>query len=178
MLEKFRGQGKGLIISGFGGVGKTTLARKYANVIDLESSLYKYIYDQDICLSDMEKIKGISKRKLNPNYPLNYIEAILEATHKYDIVCVRYNGDEAVDFYDTYNLTYAICYPSEKAYQTYVKRFEERGNTKEWIEKNKRLYYEVSLKRFEEFKGLKIELKDNQTLEDALKNMNIKLIPK
>lgn len=35
---------KAVIISGFGGVGKTTLAKKYKNVIDLESSPFKYDY--------------------------------------------------------------------------------------------------------------------------------------
>ena len=35
---------KGLVIAGFAGVGKTTLAKKYKNVIDLESSPYKYDY--------------------------------------------------------------------------------------------------------------------------------------
>ena len=33
---------KPIIIAGFAGIGKTTLAKKYKNVIDLESSLYKY----------------------------------------------------------------------------------------------------------------------------------------
>ena len=38
---------KPLIISGFGGVGKTTLAKKYKNVIDLESSNYQYIVTEE-----------------------------------------------------------------------------------------------------------------------------------
>lgn len=33
---------KPLIIAGFAGIGKTTLAKKYKNVIDLESSIYKW----------------------------------------------------------------------------------------------------------------------------------------
>lgn len=33
---------KALIIAGFAGVGKTTLEVKYKNVINLESSIYKW----------------------------------------------------------------------------------------------------------------------------------------
>ena len=96
MLEK-SGK-KGLIISGFGGVGKTFLAKKYKNVIDLESSPYKYDYST-VNKKDYEKLKGTENRTLNPNYPQNYIQAIKEAAKKYDVVCVRFNGDEEVDFY-------------------------------------------------------------------------------
>ena len=83
----------GIIISGFGGVGKTELAKKYKNVIDLESSPYKYNYS-GIDKLDFEQIKGKEGRKLNSNYPENYIKAIKQAVQKYDIVCVRYNADE------------------------------------------------------------------------------------
>jgi len=127
---------KSIIISGFGGVGKTMLAKKYKNVIDLESSPYKYFYD-NINKNDYEKFKGMKGRKLNPNYPENYVEAIKEATKSYDIVCVRYNGDEEVDYYDTYNLNYIVCCPTKSAYKKYVYRFKERGNSDEWIAKNK-----------------------------------------
>lgn len=37
-----------MIVSAFPGCGKTTLAAKYNNIIDLESSLYKYIFDTNI----------------------------------------------------------------------------------------------------------------------------------
>lgn len=35
---------KGIIIAGFTALGKTTLAEKYENIIDLESSLYQWKY--------------------------------------------------------------------------------------------------------------------------------------
>ena len=166
---------KGIIISGFGGVGKTYLAKKYKNVIDLESSPYKYDYS-DKPITNYEKLKGMPNRKLNSDYPLNYIQAIKEATEKYDIVCVRYNGDEPVDFYDTYGLHYIVCYPTKSAYKKYVMRFKDRGNSKEWIEKNKRLY-QIAYERCKKFKGKKILLHDNETLEDALIKRNFNLIP-
>lgn len=167
---------QGIIISGFGGVGKTELAKRYKNVIDLESSPYKYIYT-NVEKTDYEKLKGKENRTINKNYPLNYINAIKDAVKKYDIVCVRYNGDEEVDFYDTYGLDYMVCYPTKKAYRKYIKRFINRGNSMEWINKNKK-YYEVAYKRCKNFKGKKILLHDDETLEDALIKRKYNLIKK
>lgn len=167
---------KGLIISGFGGVGKTTLAKKYRNVIDLESGPYKYDY-ANIPQNQFEILKGKMGRTRNPEYPGNYVNAILDAIEKYDIVCVRYNGDEQVDFYDTYGLDYIVCYPTKQAYKNYIKRFEERGNSKDWIAKNKR-YYQICFERCKNFKGDKIVLHDHETLEDALIKRHILLVPK
>ena len=165
----------GIIISGFGGVGKTTLAKKYKNVIDLESSPFKYVYSE-YKKDDYEGLKGKTNRILNKDYPENYIQAIKEAVKKFDIVLVRYNGDEKVDFYDTYGLKYIICIPTPTAYKKYVDRFKSRGNSSEWIEKNK-LYFKVACERYKSFKGEKFLLHDNETLEDALKKRNYKLIP-
>lgn len=46
-------QQKTVIIAGFGGVGKTTLAKKYKNVLDLESTPYKYVVLGNIILFDI-----------------------------------------------------------------------------------------------------------------------------
>lgn len=167
---------EGVIISGFGGVGKTYLAKKYSNVIDLESSPYKYKYTNEN-KENYEKLKGKEGRILREDYPENYIKAIKEAVKKYDIVCVRYNGDEKIDFYDTYNLNYMVCYPTKKAYKKYIQRFKDRGNSDEWINKNKQ-YFEVVYERCKNFKGKKILLHDDETLESALLKRNYTLIPK
>ena len=167
---------QGVIISGFGGVGKTYLAKKYKNVIDLESSPYKYIY-HDINKKDYEALKGKPNRIPNPDYPQNYVSAIKNAVKKYDVVCVRCNGDENVDFYDTYGLDYIVCCPTKSAYKNYAKRFKERGNSDEWIKKNKE-YYKVAYERYKIFKGEKILLHEGETLEDALLKRGYKLILK
>ena len=45
------------IIAGFGSVGKTTLAKKYKNVLDLESTPYKYLIE-NYGSYDAEAVKG------------------------------------------------------------------------------------------------------------------------
>ena len=167
---------KGIIISGFGGVGKTTLAKKYSNVIDLESSPYQYDYN-GVPKDKYESLKGADGRILNKDYPQNYINAIKEACKKYDIVCVRYNGDMKIDFYDIYGLNYMVCCPTKRAYKDYVIRFKQRGNTEQWIKKNKK-YFKVAYKGCKKFKGDKIFLDKNETLESALLDRGYKLIPK
>ena len=49
---------KTLIIAEFAGVGKTTLAKKYKNVIDIESSPYKWDYS-GMDITNLENLKGL-----------------------------------------------------------------------------------------------------------------------
>lgn len=44
-----------MIISGFAGIGKNCLGNKYKNVIDLESSDYKWLYSAELENMDKEK---------------------------------------------------------------------------------------------------------------------------
>lgn len=47
----------GTIIAGFTALGKTTLACKYDNIIDLESSLYQWKYENKMTLEEIENNK-------------------------------------------------------------------------------------------------------------------------
>ena len=75
---------KGIIISGFAGIGKTTISKKYKNrIIDLESSDFKWVYgDETTANMSKESRKGVQNRVLIPEWPRNYMEAIIKATEK------------------------------------------------------------------------------------------------
>lgn len=166
-------QNKPLIISGFGGVGKSTLARKYKNVIDLESSAHQWIVDPKV--GNGENIKASLNREKNPDYPNNYIQAIKDAMKKYDVICVMYNGTKDPNFLDQFN--YVVCYPTKRAFNNhYIRRYRERGNTEEFIEVIKR-YYAVCYEKSKNITN-KIVLRDDETLEDALIKRGIELIPR
>jgi len=168
---------KPLIISGFGGIGKTTLANKYSNVIDLESSKYQYVYPEPTTQEEYEKLKANQNREINPEYPKNYVEAIKDAMTKYDVICVRYNSYKNPNFLDTYGFDYVVCYPTKKAFKKYyIQRFRDRGNTEEFIEVLQRyhnLCCEISKKTRK-----KIILREDETLEDALIKKGVELIPR
>ena len=62
----------GIVIAGFGDIGKTELAKKYENVIDLESIFGKWQYSEKY--TNIEEYKSCENRIPNTNFPQNYIE--------------------------------------------------------------------------------------------------------
>ncbi len=158
----------GIIISGFATCGKSILGKKYSNIKDLESSPFKNIMRDDL---SVEEQKG-TKREINPMWPQNYYNAIIEATNQYDIVLVQLKP-EHFDYFDKHNIKYSIAYPNINNWKEVEKRCVERGNNEAFIKRLKEVfipYYEDSIKR--NYEKLYI-LKDNETLEDVLKKEDL-----
>ena len=62
-----------MIISGFAGIGKTTLAAKEPeHCVDLESSNFKWLIPEEQLKMSVEERKGLPKEQ-NPEWPENYI---------------------------------------------------------------------------------------------------------
>lgn len=163
---------KPLIIAGFAGVGKTTLANKYKNVIDLESSIYKW---DNTGIEDIpvEARKG-TKREKNKEWPNNYILEIKKQSLYYDIILVWIHPD-ALEIYEKNKIDYVLCYPTKQSIEIYKQRYKNRGNNKEYIEKVMNTY-DMHLRHFKERKVPKFILNGNETLEDYLLKHNYKLI--
>jgi hypothetical protein len=156
-------EGKAVIIAGTAGVGKTELAKRYKNVIDLESSIYTWDYPKG---TDIEKAKGAPGRKINDKWPENYIKAIKEATAKYDYVCVGGNLDKNFAHYRNARFDFEIFAPAKAAIPLYIERFVARGNSREWAEKVYALYDEY-LPRYQAA-GKMTLLGPDETLESFL----------
>ena len=94
----------GIFVFAFTATGKSNVAKKYKNVIDMESTLYKYIGND---LED-ESLKSTS-RFLNEEWPENYFKALKEVKDKYDYILV---ADEICnDFILNNGYEYWYVYP-------------------------------------------------------------------
>ena len=167
---------KGIIIAAFATCGKSFLGKKYSNVIDLESSKYKFEYNEKEESIPVEERKG-TKRKRNKEWPLNYYKAIKDSVDAYDIVLIQLKP-EHFDYLDKNNIKYSIAYPNINDWSAVNKKCITRGNNEHFIKRLKEVfipYYEDSLKR--DYEKLYI-IDKNKTLEDSLLENNIKLIEK
>ena len=124
---------KGTIISGFAGVGKTTAALKYDNVIDLESSQFFFNLPNNLTKNDYEKLKGESSRLINPNGLSDYVDAIIEAKDKYDYVLIAM-FPALIQELNNRNIDVQIVLPHIDDIVTYKRRYQDRGNSKNWID--------------------------------------------
>lgn len=163
-----------VIIAGFSGIGKTSLGKKYSNVIDLDSAEYAYD-DSDILYLNLEQRKGMD-RKQNKEWPENYIKAIKDATCKYEYVLV-WDRIDIVEEYIKNNLDFILCYPSKDSLEIYKKRYKNRGNSDFYIDK-KIKEYDEKMKFFKELNVKKIILEGDDTLEKYLLRNEHKLIEK
>ena len=157
----------GIIIAGFAGIGKTFLSEKYPNIIDLESSCYKYDYSEYKNI-DIEKFKSIVGRKENKEWPYNYYKAIEEAKSKYDVIFVKLDN-RRIEYFEKNNIEYYIVYPSLNSWEWIKQRSISRGNNEKFIKRLKEVfkkYYILSQKS----KCKKMFIVNEEiSLEDVLK---------
>lgn len=158
----------GLIIGGYKAIGKSTLATKYENVLDLESSNYEYIIDEELLKLSVEERKGLKSRKKNPDYPMNYYEKILEESNNGKIVLFACKK-EIVDLLNENNIDYYIVYPEEDMLDEIIDRSKKRGNNEQFTSRIRQVYkddYPHNSKNV-------IWLKRGQFLEEVLLENNL-----
>ena len=112
----------GMLIGGFKAIGKSTLARKYSNVVDIESSNFEYVIDENMRNIPVEQRKGLKSRIKNPEFPLNYCE-------------------EVVDLLRQMGVSYCIVYPEEDMLDEIIARCQKRGNNERFISRIRDVYY-------------------------------------
>lgn len=106
------------IISGFPGVGKTTLFNECKNIkiTDSDSSMFSWLEP------------GVR----NPEFPNNYIEHIKKCMEEYDLILVS-SHKVVRDALREHGLEYEIFYPSVEDKEIYIRRYMERGNDSNFI---------------------------------------------
>lgn len=154
----------GIIVEGFAGTGKTTMANKYENVVDLNSSDYHWVYeDKNIS----EKRKGDSKRILNPEWPDNYINELFRLKELYDIVLSYQSIKVGQRIQYVYNYMPILCYPSKECKEEYIKRYKQRGNNEDWINMFEE-HFDEWIDLIGESDKRKIIMLPNEGIEDSL----------
>lgn len=162
---------KGIVVAGFGAIGKTWLGEHYPNIIDMESGFYAHI-NEGFEQIDVEERKGTNYRPANPDWPENYFKAIVEARKHYDVVLTSMHWD-LLKFYEDNNIPYYLAFPEQGSEQVLANRCYARGNNQAFTEKmikNVKIWNE-KLKEYHPIKILTISKKEY--LEEVLKKENI-----
>lgn len=166
----------GMIISAFAGVGKSYVGKKYASVLDLESTYFKWLEDNVQGLSEEER-KGKVDRKLNPEWPQNYIDEIVKQSKIYEIVLIqlshpRLANEQIFEYFDSHGIEYYVARPNLSGWSDIEKRLRKRGNSDEFICQVKD-NFKVFVEEFSKPKYKQIVIKDGEFLEDALLKLNL-----
>ena len=97
-----------LIICGFAGIGKTTVAHNVVNVVDLESTPFE---------KDWQRYVKVARHMADNGY----------------IVLVSCHKELREEFYRQ-GIAYTLALPSKDKKECHIKRYEDRGNTDGFIQ--------------------------------------------
>jgi len=159
----------GKLVLAYAGTGKSYLANKYENVIDLDSGDFKWIGKRkDIPYYD---------RPLNPEFPTNYLNVIFDLLRNTDKIVLV--SSHRLDIMEAISIAKPLLvYPQRDLLGEYIKRWQDRGNSEEFI-KTRIAEFNTILDRADSFKNLeKIYLKSGEFLDTALIQYGLELKPK
>ena len=121
-----------MIIAAYAGCGKTTFANEVWNSTDMVIVPYKYDVKSEPCSTDMEKNKASYGYDMNQNWPRNYISAVITAYHRYRYVLIPTSAPVLLEL-QRFRLPYILCYPDRALKEEYRQRYEDRGNSEEFM---------------------------------------------
>lgn len=141
------------VISGFPGVGKSTLFEKNegALISDSDSSLFSWVEP------------GVR----HPDFPNNYIDHIKNNIGKMDFIFVS-SHDVVREALNKEGIEYTLVYPSKDIKAEYIQRYIDRGNNEKFVELLQS-NYELFIDGIEKETHPKlVSLKAGQYLSDVL----------
>ena len=112
-----------LVISAFPGCGKTYFFNKhkeYMKVLDSDSSMFSWIYNDD----------GTKER--HPDFPNNYIRHIKENLDTQDIIFVSSHAQVRKALYDA-GIKFVLVFPSTNLKEEWMLRLSDRGSSEEFV---------------------------------------------
>lgn len=115
---------KAIVICGFPGVGKTSVANNRVNILDAESSAFSWNWNPE----HLEK-----GRERNPEFPHNYIRFVKENMDKYDVILTS-SHQVVRDALKAEGIQYIIVAPEFDRKNEYMIRYLQRGSEINFIE--------------------------------------------
>ena len=115
---------KALVISAFPGCGKTHFFnrhKEYMRVLDSDSSMFSWIYNDD----------GAKER--HPDFPDNYIRHIKENLDIQDIIFVSSHAQVRKALHDA-GIEFVLVFPSTDLKEQWLWRLHDRGSSEEFVD--------------------------------------------
>ncbi|MDR2596360.1 MAG: hypothetical protein LBC76_03455 [Treponema sp.] len=119
-----------MIVAAFSGVGKTFFANLHPDIaVDFVCMPFKYFLDLEAPYD--ESSKADPNLVMRPDWPFNYVKAILEQPS--DKIILIPSDVRVLHLLSKVTKPYYLCYPKRKAKKEYKKRFIKRGNSPEFL---------------------------------------------
>lgn len=123
--------GRGIVIAGYAGIGKTTFCLNQKSAIDLEVVTSKYKIPKGYKYT--EKDKASDKFEYNWNWREEYIKSVLTSMNKYKFTVIP-SDTLVVEKLIKLGVNIILVYPSIQLKDEYKKRYLSRGNTENFLE--------------------------------------------
>ena len=139
-------------------------ARHPDKVVDFVCMPYKYLIDPAIPFDESNKANH--DLDMNPDWPYNYVNAIMECPQ--DKIILIPSDSFVLYLLSVVNIPYYLCYPSWFSKRIYRKRFIKRGNSQEFLSIfiGKWKYFMRSFRN--DTYGKHIKLRPHQYLSDVI----------
>ncbi|MDR0449105.1 MAG: hypothetical protein LBG89_01430 [Rickettsiales bacterium] len=153
------------VISAWICAGKTFIIENYKNVTEIASGNYKYLLTDEQKSMPPESLKS-TQREINPYWPNNYVDAVIEAMKKYEVVLVA-PGKIIYDLLRERGVDCILAVPNIYSKEEYKRRAKQRGNNDAFLQRIEE-NLEKDAKEMLAEPNKKIILKQYEFLEDAL----------
>ena len=119
------------------GLGKTFAAEQTDRVLEIQLSQFKNVNVQKLGEHFPEHLKGNFEMpfEMNPDFPDNVLTAINQGFKEGKVVVMALKTSN-IDFVIDNQIDFDFVMPDKDKYEELKSQYEQRGNTKEYIDRN------------------------------------------
>lgn len=143
------------VISGFSGIGKTTLCSAKKDLVVLDSNSWRFSW------------KTTARQEWHPEWPTNYISHILENIDSVDAIFVSCHQEVRAALVAS-GIAFVLVYPGPGMKEEYVERYRDRGSTKAFVDRIEAHYEEWIYGLMKQQACTHVVLRSGQYLSDVI----------